>query len=698
MEFVKVIFLKLWSDRQVIASPAARRLANGSLSVPASEVYFSRQWIESREQETANPLDAILFKGRIEAFELEIANNSKRRIFAPSERINLSAETLKAITGRLEHIDLHSIDEDLNGRMFETFLNSTLRGKDLGQYFTPRSIVKLATGIADLHADQHRVDRVIDACCGTGGFLIEALSVLQQKIDQNASLSNIEKEQLKRKVANESLIGVDIARDPALARIARINMYLHGDGGSKIFQLDALDKSVRRQETDDVELVQEKAAFKQLVSNSLNEHTGGPRAGVADVALTNPPFAKEYNRKQMSDNELLDSYELAFNSEGGGRAPIQAVSSMHLFFERYYELLAPRGRLISVVDDGILGGPSHSRLRSWLRSHFIIEAVISLPGDAFQRSQARVKTSLLVLRKKSEESEEQPDVFMYYCSSVGVDDSPRQRVLPIDAVNRENADAEVASVIDLFRKFKTGALANRDWVVPASAISERMDVKAVMPQLRHREIGWTAAGLPGIRLGDYVENVLALADAAARPVNFDEAGTDEVTYLRVSYDGFCEAAETVSIGDLPRGRYTWVRAGDIAISHINAIHGAVGIVPEHLDGTIVTSEYTLIRSSSDIHTYVLWAMLRSSEARADMLLRSTGIGRTRVNWSTLSEMLLPRPPEAVAHEIIASLSLADEAEAQAARQRRSALDAVSQGLFLETPLSETIISAFKPPR
>ena len=43
---------------------------------------------------------------------------------------------------------------NLNGRLFETLLNTTMRGKDLGQYFTPRSVVKLGVKLARLRADR----------------------------------------------------------------------------------------------------------------------------------------------------------------------------------------------------------------------------------------------------------------------------------------------------------------------------------------------------------------------------------------------------------------------------------------------------------------------------------------------------------------------------------------------------------------
>ena len=39
-----------------------------------------------------------------------------------------------------------------------------------------------------------------------------------------------------------------------------------------------------------------------------------------------------------------------------------------------------------------------------------------------------------------------------------------------------------------------------------------------------------------------------------------------------------------------------VRADDIVISNINAVNGAVAIVPKKLDGAVVTSEFTVCRA------------------------------------------------------------------------------------------------------
>lgn len=697
MEFVKVIFLKLHSDREAHADPNLRTLDDDSIVVPAESVKFSTAWIKSREADTPSPLDAILFQRLLSDFEIAITNGRKKRIFPKGERLLLSPETLRVLVDRLEYVDLISIDADLNGRMFETFLNSTLRGKALGQYFTPRSVVKLATGLAQLRADDQHVDRVIDACSGTGGFLIEALADMWSKLDANTSLSNKRREELRMQVAERSLIGVDVARDPALARIARINMYLHGDGGTSVFQLDSLDKKVAAISTDDPEIVLEKDEFRARVKQARTSSGDSPARGLADVALTNPPFAKEYTRDEEGDAELLDDYVLSYDTSGGAKRPLKSLSSMVMFLERYYDLLGPRGRLITVVDDSILGAPRHKRVRDWIRENWIVRAVVSLPGDAFQRSQARVKTSLLVLEKKSSIGEVQPDVFMYYCSWVGVDDPSRQRILPVDAVNRERAAEEIERVTALYRAFQAGAPEAAEWTVKAGSIANRFDVKACLPEPEARVPDWEAAGFVIKPLGDLLELAIDSGNRAEREI--DTAVADELlTYLRVRYDGFCEAGEEISTADVAKQTLTRVETGDLVFSHINAIHGAVAVVPDEFDGLVVTSEYTVCRPSSELSASVIWALVRSPAARAEMLLLATGIGRTRVRWDELKKLRLPVPSDDVRQRIGDAVRRANQAEDQMRSLRAEANQTAATEMLLDNERSRSIIAAFKPPR
>lgn len=697
MEFVKVVFLKLHSDREAHADPNKRVLDDHSTVVPVESVKFSTAWIKSREADTPSPLDSILFQTLLSNFEIAITDGRKKRIFPKGERLLLSPDTLRALVDRLEHVDLISIDADLNGRMFETFLNSTLRGKALGQYFTPRSVVKLATGLAQLRADDQHVDRVIDACSGTGGFLIEALADMWAKLDANTSLSNKRREELRMQVAEQSLIGVDVARDPALARIARINMYLHGDGGTSVYQLDSLDKNVSSNPTDDPEIVQEKAEFRRRVAQSTTVTGGAQAPGLADVALTNPPFAKEYTRDEEGDARLLDEYVLSYDTKGGAKRPLKSLSSMIMFLERYHDLLGPRGRLVTVVDDSILGAPRHKRVREWIRKNWIVRAVVSLPGDAFQRSQARVKTSLIVLEKKMSPLEAQPDVFMYYCSWVGIDDPSRARILPVDKENRDKAREEIARVNELYRAFRAGAPPAAAWTVSASAINDRFDVKACLPEAEARVPDWEAAGFAIQPLSDLLELAVTEDNVADREIDTSE--TEElVTYLRVRYDGFCEAGDEVSTTDIAKQTLTRVEAGDFVFSHINAIHGAVAVVPAEFGGLVVTSEYTVCRPSTSLTASVIWALVRSPEARAEMLLLATGIGRTRVRWEELRNLRLPVPGQDVRDRIDNAVRRANQAEDEMRRLRAEASETASVEMLLDSERSRSIIAAFKPPR
>lgn len=686
MEFVKLIFLKLLSDRTAHDSPRAVD-EDGEVSIPVEEVRFSRQWIESHEHDTPNPLDAILFQRLLGEFETEIREGTKKRIFDQGERLNLSADTIKLLADRFQSVDLMSIDADLNGRMFETFLNSTLRGKALGQYFTPRSVVKLATSLARLRATPDHVDKIIDACCGTGGFLIEALAVMWAQIDTNPSLTNTDREDLRTVVATRSLVGIDVARDPALARIARINMYLHGDGGSSIYQVDALDKQIKTISTDDAEIRREKSELRRRL-------LGAGTAGFADVALTNPPFAKDYSRNLTAEGQLLDDYELAFDDAGGANRALTTLSSMVMFLERYHDLLKPAGRLVTIVDDSLLGSARHRQLRDWIRRRWLVRAVVSLPGDAFQRSQARVKTSVLVLEKRLSAKQDQPSVFMYYCTAVGVDDAPRQRVLPIDEENRRRAQGEIAEVSGLFDAFHNGRSEAAPWMVPADAISDRMDVKACLAQPSRRVEEWREAGLNVVALGD----LIALASSPERVIDPETADDELVTYLRVRYDGYTESGDEVWTSDVGSRRLTRVEEGDIVISHINALHGAVGVVPAEHSGHVVTSEYTVCRTKEGIDPLVVWSLVRSPEARADLLLLATGIGRTRIQWSEARNLLLPEPTPELSQEIVARLASADLAEREAQTLREDTRRLVEEHLSLDSPTARAIIAAFKPPR
>ena len=121
-------------------------------------------------------MDSILFRQVQDELEKQILQKRKKRIFEKDEHLVLKAATVYEIVKTLQHFDLYGIDEDLNGRMFETFLNATVRGKDLGQFFTPRGIVHYMVQCApiklindDKNNISEKISYILDGCCGSGG-------------------------------------------------------------------------------------------------------------------------------------------------------------------------------------------------------------------------------------------------------------------------------------------------------------------------------------------------------------------------------------------------------------------------------------------------------------------------------------------------------------------------------------------------
>ncbi|MBR5957805.1 MAG: N-6 DNA methylase, partial [Salinivirgaceae bacterium] len=231
-EFCKFIFINIKEDKE--------RQSYG-FEVEPYEIPLTSAWLKAQSKTSEHPVRDILFKKLCEELETKVNNKEKKRIFEPNETLELKATTCRALIEMYEKVDLSSIDEDLNGRMFEVFLNAAVRGKDLGQFFTPRSVVDFMTRISLRNVDLNNIPLILDGCCGTAGFLIETMAYMTGQIRNDSRLNERERNKKIKQICNDCLFGVEANK--RTSRIARINMYLHGDGGSHIFHGDGLDET-----------------------------------------------------------------------------------------------------------------------------------------------------------------------------------------------------------------------------------------------------------------------------------------------------------------------------------------------------------------------------------------------------------------------------------------------------------------------
>jgi type I restriction enzyme M protein len=115
-------------------------------------------------------------------------------------------------------------------------VRATLKGKKLGQYFTPRPLVKLMLGLGRWEQIVNSLSsgedfKVLDPACGTGGFLVLAMNQCLDAIDAKLKKKTIHKataDSLKERLREEVFYGID-AHD-GVACSAKMNMIIAGDG------------------------------------------------------------------------------------------------------------------------------------------------------------------------------------------------------------------------------------------------------------------------------------------------------------------------------------------------------------------------------------------------------------------------------------------------------------------------------------
>ena len=350
-------------------------------------------------------------------------------LFDDNAKIEIRENSFEQIVKELEIYNLSTTSDDVKGIAFEQFLGKTFRG-ELGQFFTPRTIVDFMVSILDPQEGEY----VCDPCCGSGGFLIKAFEYVREHIEKDIesqkevikqecygddydSLSEKEKQKIENKVSdafahlNEELninngkgrlralsfdciYGTDA--NPRMARTAKMNMIMHGDGHGGVHHHDGL-----------------------LNVNGIFENR-------FDIILTNPPFGARVDKDlkiseadRFTDEVKIEEYKKRYGDENYEKALSQvndnvgkSLLSLYkidngltevLFIERCLNLLKPGGRMGIVLPEGVLNNTNLQKVRDFVEGKAKILLIVSIPQDVFIASGATVKPSLLFFKKFTEE-------------------------------------------------------------------------------------------------------------------------------------------------------------------------------------------------------------------------------------------------------------------------------------------------------
>lgn len=188
----------------------------------------------------------------------------------------------------------HWRGEDVMGIFFNEF-SRYKKKSDAGQVFTPDHITSLMYRLIGVGQDDH----VLDATCGSGAFLVRAMSNMIKEAGGVAT----EKAKL---IKSEQLFGIELYRK--VYALACANMLIHKDGKTNLRQMDAQSKEagifIRESNITKVLMnppYERKYGCMKIVANVLGNV---PRGTKAAFILPNTKLDKDGGKKLLKNHTL----------------------------------------------------------------------------------------------------------------------------------------------------------------------------------------------------------------------------------------------------------------------------------------------------------------------------------------------------------------------------------------------------------
>lgn len=262
-----------------------------------------------------------------------------------TDKNKLSDERLKNLIEHMSELKVgnNNYSADVMGDAYEYLIKkfADLSKKNAGEFYTPRTVVKLMVMLLDPQAG----DTVYDPACGTGGMLIEAIRHIDNDHMTYGKIYGQEK-------------------NLSTSAIARMNLFLHGAREFKIVQGDT------------------------LVDPSFTE---GNHLKTFDCVLANPPFSLKHWGAAAFEHDKYGRN--IWGSPSDSNADFAWLQHMVVSMDKKHGRVAvvlPQGVLFRTGKDG--------KMRKKLVDSDLLEAVITLKGGIFYG--AGVSACILFLKRE----------------------------------------------------------------------------------------------------------------------------------------------------------------------------------------------------------------------------------------------------------------------------------------------------------
>ncbi len=278
--------------------------------------------------------------------------------------------TIRDLLKQLVDLELEQ-NFDVMGRAYEFVVQKLGEQKQYGQYFTPRHIIHFMVELADPEIGE----MIYDPAAGTGGFILRAYEIVKKKIYEQVekSFTGVKEptavyghvaydrgEKLIRDLKEKHLWAVEKA--PDVFKLAMMNMILHNDGKSNLYESDSLDNRAQQEHKEKY-----------------------------DIVLSNPPYGPLTQSRTATFTFHVKRFEALF---------FQHIMNAL----KYSEHRKKPSRAVVIILDKILfdNTKAFKNIRKKLLREYNLKAVFSMPAGIFQ-PYSGVKTTVMYFERPTKE-------------------------------------------------------------------------------------------------------------------------------------------------------------------------------------------------------------------------------------------------------------------------------------------------------
>jgi len=254
--------------------------------------------------------------------------------------------------------DKNTAGQDLLNLFFTTF-NKYVGKSDKNQAFTPDHICSFMSKVVGVN----KHSRVLDPCCGSGAFLVRAMT---------DAMDDCESETEREKVKQEQIFGVEY-EDGAFG-LSSTNMLIHSDGNSNVVQDSLFNRG------------------KWVENNNIN------------IVLMNPP----YNATKKFCNP-------SYTKNWKGKKKEDPSKGFH-FVEWVARHVSPLCKMAVLLPmQAAIGNSSEIKVfKKKMLDSFTLDAVFSLPTEIFYPGAAAVAVCMVFDLSQKHEKANKDTFFGYY--------------------------------------------------------------------------------------------------------------------------------------------------------------------------------------------------------------------------------------------------------------------------------------------